>query len=254
MSSPYPPLESLDGKVALVTGATRRIGRATSLGLARHGADLLITARSANDEIQEVAREIESLGRRATIVMADVTKEADVARVKATLMDTYGRIDVLVNNAAIRRQAPFLALTLAEWREITAVILDGAFLMSQAVLPIMLEQDNGAIVNIGGVSGHIGARERAHVCAAKAGLVGLTKAIAVEFADCGITANCVVPGKIGGERSATSGASPDMGAKILLGREGEVAEAAAMIVAMCLPQARFMTGQSVHVSGGLYLP
>ncbi|MDB3936199.1 SDR family oxidoreductase [Granulosicoccus sp.] len=186
MSSPYPPLESLDGKVALVTGATRRIGRATSLGLARHGADLLITARSANDEIQEVARGIESLGRRATIVMADVTKEADVARVKATLMDTYGRIDVLVNNAAIRRQAPFLALTLAEWREITA--------------------------------------------------------------------NCVVPGKIGGERSATSGASPDMGAKILLGREGEVAEAAGMIVAMCLPQARFMTGQNVHVSGGLYLP
>jgi len=254
MSGPYPPLESLEGKVALVTGATRRIGRETALGLARHGADLLITARSANDEIHEVAREVEALGRRATVVMADVTSEADVAHVKTTLIDTHARIDVLVNNAAIRRQAPFLTLTLAEWREITAVILDGAFLMSQAVLPLMLEQGSGTIVNIGGVTGHIGARERAHVCAAKAGLVGLTKAIAVEFADCGITANCVVPGKIGGKRSATSGVSPDMGAKILLGREGEIAEAAGMIVAMCLPQARFMTGQSVHVSGGLYLP
>lgn len=254
MSSSYPPLESLEGKVALVTGASRRIGRETALGLARHGADLLITARSASDEIQAVAREIESLGQRATVVLADVSSEADVARIHATVQDAYGRIDVLVNNAAIRRQSPFLALTLAEWRAITAVILDGAFLMIQAVLHLMVEQGSGTIVNIGGVSGHIGAKERAHVCAAKAGLVGLTKAIAVEFADCGITANCVVPGKIGGKRSSTSGTSPDMGAKILLGREGEIAEAASMIVSMCLPQARFMTGQCVHVSGGLYLP
>jgi len=110
------------------------------------------------------------------------------------------------------------------------------------------------VINVGGVSAHTGAKKRAHVCASKAGLVGLTKAIAVEFADRGITANCVAPGKIGGERSATSGASPDVASNVLLDRQGKIEEAAGMIVSMCLPHARFMTGQTVHVSGGLYMP
>lgn len=248
------PMESLEGKVALVTGASRRIGRASALGLARHGADLVITARSARDEIEAVAEEIRAMGRKATVAMGDVTQETDVARMAGEAKAAFGRIDVLINNAAVRRQAPFLEMTLAEWREINAVILDGAFLMSRAVLPIMLENGGGTVVNIGGMTGHTGAKARAHVCAAKAGIVGLTKAIAVEFADQGITANCVVPGKIGGQRSATSGASPDVGAEIPLGREGEIEEAAGMIVSMCLPHARFMTGQTVHVSGGLYMP
>jgi len=244
----------LEGRVALVTGASRRIGRATALGLARHGADVAITAKAARDEIEAVAGEIRALGRRAHVAMGDVTDETDAARMVAEALDAFGRIDILVNNAAIRRQAPLLEMSLAEWREINAVILDGAFLMSRAVLPAMVAQGYGVVVNIGGVTGHIGAKNRAHVCAAKAGLVGLTKAIAVEFADRGITANCLVPGKIGGERSATSGASPAMAGEILLGREGEIDEAAGMVVALCMPAARFMTGQSVHVSGGLYMP
>lgn len=247
------PMESLEGRVALVTGASRRIGRSTALGLARHGADLVITARSARDEIEAVAEEIRALGRNATVVMGDVTQEAEVARMVAEAEAAHGRIDVLVNNAAIRRQAPLLEMSLAEWREINSVVLDGAFLMCRAVLPVMLKT-GGAIVNIGGVTGHIGAVNRAHVCTAKAGIVGFTKAIAVEFAERGITANCLVPGKIGGERSATSGASPAMGAKILVGREGEIEEAAGMVVSLCLPHARYMTGQTVHVSGGLYMP
>ncbi len=248
------PMESLEGKVALVTGASRRIGRSTALGLARHGADLVITARAARDEIDAVADEIRALGRSATVVMGDVTVEADVARMIAEAKAPHGRIDVLINNAAIRRQKPFLEMSLDEWREINSVILEGAFLMCRGAIPVMLEHGGGTIVSIGGMTAHLGAKERAHVCAAKAGLVGLTKAIAVEFADRGITANCVVPGKIGGQRSATSGASPETGVKILLGREGDIEEAAGMIVTMCLPHARFMTGQTVHVSGGLYLP
>lgn len=248
------PMESLEGKVALVTGASRRIGRSTALGLARHGADLVITARSAVEEIQAVAEEIRAIGQSATVIMGDVTDESDVERIAGEAKTAHGRIDVLINNAAVRKQAPFLEMTLSEWREIHAVILDGAFLMSRAILPMMLEQGGGTILNIGGMTGHTGAKERAHVCAAKAGIVGLTKAIAVEFADRGITANCIVPGKIGGKRSATSGASPNIGASIPLGREGDIEEAAGMIVSMCLPHARFMTGQSVHVSGGLYMP
>lgn len=244
----------LSGKVALVTGASRRIGRATALGLAKHGADLVITAQSATDEIEMVANDIRALGRRVTVAMGDVTQEADVKRMADKAGAAYGGIDILVNNAAIRRQVPFLEMTLAEWRAINAVILDGAFMMTRAVLPLMLERGGGTLVNIGGVSGHTGAKERAHVCAAKAGLVGFTKAIAVEFADQGITANCVVPGKIGGVRSATSGSSPEMSSSILLNRLGEIDEAAGMIVSLCLPHARFMTGQTVHVSGGLYMP
>jgi len=244
----------LAGKVAFITGASRRIGRATALGLAREGADLLLNARSARDEIEAVAEEVRGLGRRAAVVMGDVTDEAEVARMAEEAKAAFGRIDILVNNAAIRRQAPFMEMSLAEWREINAVILDGAFLMCRAVLPVMIAGGGGTIVNIGGVSAHIGAKERAHVAAAKAGIVGLTKALAVEFADRNVTANCVAPGKIGGERSKTAGESPKMPAEILLGREGEIEEAAGMVVALCLPQARFMTGQTVHVSGGLYMP
>lgn len=246
--------QALEGRVALVTGASRRIGRATALGLAAHGADVVVTARSARDEIEAVAEEIRAAGRRAQVVMGDVTREEEVARMAEEARGAFGRVDILVNNAAVRRQAPLLEMSLAEWREINAVILDGAFLMSRAILPAMLENDFGVIVNIGGVTGHIGAANRAHVCAAKAGLVGFTKALAVEFADRGITANTLVPGKIGGERSATSGASPLTAGEIPLGREGEIDEAAGMVVAMCLPPARFMTGQTVHVSGGLYMP
>lgn len=246
--------DCLKGRVALITGASRRIGRATAIGLARHGADLAITARTARDEIESVADEIRALGRKAHVVMGDVSSEADTGRMASSVREEFGRIDILVNNAAIRQAVPFLEMSLDEWREINAIILDGAFLMCRAVLPSMLERNSGTIVNIGGVSGHTGANERAHVCTAKAGLVGLTRALAVEFADRGITANCVVPGKIGGKRSATSGASPMPLSSIVLGREGRIEEAAGMIVAMCLPQASYMTGQTVHVSGGLYMP
>ena len=249
-----PQSTCLDGKVALITGASRRIGRATAIGLASHGADIAITAHTARDEIEAVADEIRSLGRRAVVVMGDVTCESDTNRMVDAALVANGRIDILVNNAAVRRVVPFLEMSLADWREINAVILDGAFLMCRAVVPVMLGIGHGTIINVGGVSGHTGARERAHVCTAKAGLVGLTKALAVEFADRGITANCVVPGKIGGKRSATSGASPMSISQVVLGREGQVEEAAGMIVAMCLPQAGYMTGQTVHVSGGLYMP
>lgn len=247
-------LSRLDGKVALVTGASRRIGRATALGLARAGADLVITAQSAADEIEAVADEIRAHGRKAEVVMGDVTSEKDAERMVGAARDGFGRLDVLVSNAAIRKQADFLEMTLEDWRSINAVVLDGAFLMSRAALPLMIAGGGGTIVLIGGVTAHIGAARRAHVCAAKAGLVGLAKALAAEFSDRNITANCVAPGKIGGPRSATSGKSPISSDRIPLGREGAIEEAAGVIVGMCLPYSRFMTGQTVHVSGGLYMP
>lgn len=246
----------LEGKVAIVTGASRRIGRAIALRLADEGATVVVTARSAMDEIAAVAAEIAATGGTALPLLVDVTDEADVERLAAEVADRFGRIDILVNNAANRAQVPFLEMTARQWRDITSVILDGAFFCARAVIPRMLALDGGTIVNIGGLTGHTGAFHRAHVVTAKAGLVGLTKALAVEFADRGVTCNCVVPGKIGGQRSKTSGHEPPMAgdARPLVGREGTFEEVAAMVLPLCLPTGRYITGQTIHVSGGMYLP
>lgn len=244
----------LDGKVALITGASRRIGRETAIGLAADGASVVITAVSSKGEIDAVADEIRKSGGKALPVLMDVTDEASVKAAVAAAVKEFGRIDIVVNNAAIRNQSPIVETTLAEWRKIMAVILDGAFLVSREVLPIMVKGGGGTIINIGGVTAHMGAPNRAHVAAAKAGLVGLTKSIATEYADKNITCNCVVPGKIGGERAASAGVSPIKDEDILLGREGDIEEAAFIIRMMCQPGARFMTGQTVHVSGGLFMP
>lgn len=247
---------SLDGRVALVTGGVRRIGRAIALALAAEGASVAINARSSREEAEGVVREIEGAGGAAMVALADVTDEAAVQDMAARVEARLGPVAVLVNNAAVRRHAPFEAMSYAEWREIMAVILDGAFLCSRAVLPGMAGAGFGRIVSIGGVTAHLGAHERAHVAAAKAGLVGLTKALAVEYAGRGVTVNCVVPGKIGGQRSATSGESPAMasGAGPLVGREGVPEDVAEMVRLLCRPASGFVTGQSIHVSGGMFMP
>lgn len=247
---------ALAGKVALVTGAVRRIGRATALALAGQGAAVVINARSSAREAEAVVREIEAAGGRALSHLADVTDEEQVRAMADKVLKAFGRIDILVNNAANRKHSPFTEMSFAEWREITGIMLDGAFLCARAVLPAMIAQGGGRIINIGGMSGHTGGYDRAHVATGKAGLVGLTKALAVEFADKGVTVNCVAPGKIGGKRSATSGESVSLpgAAEPLVGRPGAPEDVAAMILTLCLPTGAFITGQTIHINGGLYLP
>jgi 3-oxoacyl-[acyl-carrier protein] reductase len=246
----------LEGKVALITGAVRRIGRATALALADQGAAIVVNTRSSRDEAEAVASEIEGRGGQALVQIADVTDESAVQAMVAVAVGRFGRLDILVNNAADRKQTPLTEISLAEWRHITGIIVDGAFLCARACLPHMVASGGGTIISIGGASAHAGARNRAHVLTAKAALIGLTKAIAVEFADRGITANCVVPGKIGGARSGTSGEAATMsgGAGPIVGRLGTAEEVAAMIAHLCLPAGRYITGQTVHVNGGMYLP
>ena len=246
----------LDGQVALVTGAARRIGRAIAISLADEGAAVVVNARHSLDDARTVAAEIEGMGGQALVHLADVTDEAAVAEMVATAIEHFGRLDVLVNNAADRRQASLTEITFADWRHITGIIVDGAFLCARACLPHMVSGGGGVVVNIGGVSAHTGALNRAHVVTAKAALVGLTKAIAVEYADRGVVANCVVPGKIGGERSKTAGESATMarGAGAIVGRLGAVEEVAALVRQLCLPASRYITGQTIHVSGGMYMP
>ena len=245
----------LAGKVAVVTGASRRIGRAVALGLAQAGADVVVHARQSRTEVESVAGEIRAMGGRALVVLGDVTQEDDVLNVFAAATAEFGGVDILVNNAGIRGQKPFVEMSLEEWRGPISVILDGAFLCSREAIRSMLTRGGGTIVNLGGVSAHVGAKSRAQVATGKAGLVGLTKSLAAEFADRGITVNCVAPGKIGGKRSATAGESPEMASGgPIVGREGEIAEAAFIILTLCMPESRFMTGQTVHVSGGMYMP
>jgi 3-oxoacyl-[acyl-carrier protein] reductase len=242
----------LHGQVALVTGSVRRIGRATALALARDGAAVVVNARSSRAEAEAVAAEIAALGGGALVHLADVTDEAAVARMLDAAAAAFGRLDILVNNAANRGEAPFLDMSLAQWREITGVILDGAFLCSREALRLMAANGYGRIINIGGVSAHLGAARRAHVGAAKAGLIGLTRALAAEFAGAGVTVNCVVPGRIGGERSASSGHG--ISHPTLVGREGTADEVAEIVRTLCGPAGGFITGQTIHVSGGLFMP
>ncbi len=244
---------ALAGKVAVVTGASRNIGRAIALILAGEGAAIVVNAVTNAADAKAVAGEITAAGGRAIHHLADVRDESAVNAMAAAAVEAFGRIDILVNNAAVRRHHPIAELSFAEWREITGIILDGAFLCAKACLPHMRAAGGGAIVNIGGVSAHIGAPDRAHVMAAKAGLVGLTKALAVELAGDGITANCVVPGTIDTVRGGSAGQQANFSHASLVERLGKPEEIAAMVRHLCLPEGGYITGQTIHVSGGRYL-
>jgi 3-oxoacyl-[acyl-carrier protein] reductase len=167
--------------VAVVTGAGRNIGRAIALHLAATGIDVAVLVRSNREEAERVAEEVRALGRGALVGIADVRDDRAVARIAEETRAVLGAPTVLVNNAAVRREAPFLDLSLEEWHEVTSIILDGAFVCAREVLPDMIGARWGRIVNIAGLSGQTGASHRAHVVAAKAGLIGLTKALAVEY-------------------------------------------------------------------------
>jgi 3-oxoacyl-[acyl-carrier protein] reductase len=246
---------SLEGKVALVTGAGRNIGRAIALALAGEGAAVVVNAHAKRDEIDAVARAIEAAGGRALALLADVTDAAAVRGMVGAAIERFGRIDILVNNAALRRESPLEAITLAEWREVTATILDGAFHCAQACVPYLRKSGAGTIVNIGGLTGHTGAKNRVHVVAAKAGLAGLTRALAQELAADNITVNCVSPGLIETARGGSSTENPDhhRTSRNVLGRRGTPEEVAAAVLYLCGPGARYVTGQTLHVNGGAWM-
>jgi 3-oxoacyl-[acyl-carrier protein] reductase len=245
----------LASTAAIVTGSARNIGRAIAHCLAEEGAAVVVNGLSDKAAAQTVADEITAAGGRAVVQMGDVTQEADAQALAEACVRAFGRIDFLVCNPAVRRQTPFLEMTLAEWQRVLAVPLDGAFLCAKAAVPHMIRGGGGAIVTIGGVSAHLGTPGRAHVCAAKAGLIGLTHALAMELAEHNIRVNCVSPGSIDTVRGASAGARPStMGAhRIPLGRMGRAEEIAAIVRQLCLPDGAYVTGQTIHVNGGVFL-
>lgn len=245
----------LAGRTALVTGAGRNIGRAIALELAAAGARVVLNTRRDRTEVDAVKAEIEAGGGKAIVAIADVTDPAAVAAMTGEAEAAFGALDILVNNAAIRREAPIDAIDLAQWREIMAVILDGAFICVKACLPLLRASRAGTIVNIGGLTGHTGAAGRPHVVAAKAGLAGLTRALAHDLAPDGITVNCVVPGLIDTVRKPSSSVSPAHARtqRSLIGAKGASRDIATAVHYLAGPGARYVTGQSIHVNGGAYL-
>ena len=244
----------LAGKVAIVTGAGRNIGRAIALALADSGAAIVVNARSNRADAEAVAREVEALGAKALVHIGDVADASAVQTMADATARHFGRIDILVNNAALRREKPFADMSYAEWREILDVTLDGAFHCTKACLPALRKSGAGTIVNIGGLSAHTGAKDRAHVVTAKAGIIGFTRALAHDLASDGITVNCVVPGLIGTPRSKDKPEpAHHLVHRTITGERGRPEHIAAAVRFLCSPGARYITGQVIHANGGAYL-
>jgi 3-oxoacyl-[acyl-carrier protein] reductase len=243
----------LDGKVALVTGSGRNIGRATVLRLASEGAHVVVNSRSNQAEADAVAQEAQALGVKALSILADVSNRDQVERMVSKALSEFGKIDILINNAAIRPHKPFTELTLKDWEEVRGVVLDGAFYCTRAVIEGMVANRYGRILFFTGEGAFTGGPARAHVSAAKMGLIGLARSLAAEFAGRNIRVNVVSPGSID-----TSRANPEWyqgrvpnASGIPIGRQGTPDEIAATCLFLVGDDGGFITGQTIHVNGGV---
>ena len=243
----------LDGKVALVTGGSRGIGRAIALRLAAEGADLAICARNAG-AAGEVAAAIEALGRRCLVRQADVADAEQAAELVAATIAELGRLDVLVNNAGVTRDNLLMRMKEEDWDEVLAINLKGAFNCVRAAVRPMLKARGGRIVNITSVVGLLGNAGQANYAASKAGLIGLTKSLARELASRGITANAVAPGLVpetGMTAGLTQQQQQQMIATVPLGRAGTPEDVAHAVAFLASDQAAYITGQVLSVDGGM---
>ena len=244
---------TLDGRVALVTGASRGIGRAIALGLAAKGAEVVAAARG--DHAAAVADEIRAAGGRAEAVAIDVTDSASVETAVAGVLARTGRVDILVNNAGVTRDQLMLRMKRDDWDEVIATNLTPAFVLVQAALKPMLKQRSGRIINISSVVGQTGNAGQANYAASKAGLIGFSKALAREVASRGVTVNVVAPGMIDTDmtKAITDKAQVDWAAQIPLGRLGTTADVAAAVCFLASDEASYITGQVLAVNGGMYM-
>ncbi|KQT53142.1 short-chain dehydrogenase [Aureimonas sp. Leaf454] len=239
----------LEGRVALVTGASRNIGRAIAVDLGRGGARVLVHAHRDGDAAEETARLVREAGGEAAVALGDLADPAVPARIVEAAISAFGGLDILVANAAIRPEGTIESLAYEDWRAVMALCLDSVFLLAKAALPALKASDQAAIVSIGGLTGHSGASGRVHVISAKAALAGLTKALAHDLGPDGITVNTVAPGLIETQRS---GAEPAHHASRtnVLGRRGSPEEVASAVRMLAGPSMRYVTGQTLHVNGG----
>jgi 3-oxoacyl-[acyl-carrier protein] reductase len=242
-------------KVALVTGSALNIGRAIALALAGDGFRIMTTARRSEADARETARLVREAGSDADTHMADISDHAQAKALVEATVRRFGRLDVLVNNASVRRQTKLADMTPEEWREIMGTTIDGAFYCAHSAAPHIIAAGGGTIINLGGISSHVGAVGRVHAITAKAGMVGLTRALSKELAPHNITVNTVVPGSIETVRGFAAGGNSGRASlpESPLGRRGRPEEIAAMVRFLCSDEARYITGLSIHVNGGAYL-
>lgn len=238
------------GKVALVTGAARNIGRAIALSLASGGAKVAVNTRSNIDQARGVVNEIKALGSDGEAYAADMAEPAQVQAMVDAVVKRFGRLDILVLNAAIREHVHFDQISYEDWRRILATNLDSVFVATKACLPALKKAGDGRIVTFAGVTALLGLKDRAHVAASKHGIVGLTKALAQDLAEFGIRVNCVSPGQIDTSR-APGRELRSRASDIPLGRQGTPHEIAGMVRSLCGPAGAYVTGQTIHINGGL---
>jgi 3-oxoacyl-[acyl-carrier protein] reductase len=243
----------LDGKVALVTGSGRNIGRATILKLAKEGAHVIVNARQNQAEADAVVAEARAFGVKAMPILADIGNKAEVEAMAAKALGEFGRVDILINNAAIRPHKPFLEVSDADWERVRGVVLDGAFYLTRALIGEMVKNRFGRVLFFCG-DGSISARSsgRAHLSAAKMALIGMARGLATEFAPHNIRVNVVSPGSIDTRRDNPEwyGNRPPDASGIPLGRQGHVDEIAATCMFLVTEDGGFITGQTIHVNGG----
>ncbi len=246
-------LQRLKDQVAIVTGASRGIGKATAFALAQEGAKVVVNYASSSDAADAVVAEIVNAGGSAIALKADVSQPEEVDNLIKETVNQLGRIDMLVNNAGITRDTLMLRMKLEDWQSVINLNLTGVFLCCKAVSKIMLKQRSGRIINISSVAGQMGNPGQANYSAAKAGVIGLTKTLAKEFAPRGVTVNAVAPGFI--ETDMTSGLQAEEILKMIpLSRYGKPEEIAGMIRFLCADvSANYITGQVFNVDGGMVM-
>ena len=243
------------GKVAIVTGSGRGIGKAIAMKLAENGATLVINDLGDSAPAEQTVAEIKNLNRQAMAIMADVSSSVDVTKMMETAIATYGKVDILVNNAGITRDQLTMKMTDEEWDKVLAVDLKSVFLCTRAVLRPMLKQRSGRIISMSSVAGIIGNAGQANYAAAKAGIIGFTRTIAKEVASRGITVNAIAPGFIDTPMTETLPAERKQAllANIPLGYLGTPRDIAETVAFLASEEARYITGQVITVDGGISL-
>ena len=245
--------KELSGQVAIVTGGAKNIGRATCLDLADAGAAVCVNALTSVKEAEAVAKEIRDSQGQAMTFIGDISEPDVVNDMVDAVIAQLGKINILINNASVRKVCKLEDMDIKAFREIMKADVEAPFLCARATLPKMIKAGGGTIINIGGLSGHTGVRERLHVSTAKSALTGMSAALAHEGGPYGVTSNCLVPGRIltdtGGEHPKPPGLRSG---NTLTDVEGHPNHIAAMVRALCGPAGRYTTGQTIHVNGGAY--
>ncbi len=245
----------LDGKVALVTGASRGIGRAVAIRLAKSGAKIAVNYAGNQAAAEEVKQIIEQNGGEAILVQADISNAESVDAMVAAVMEAFGRIDILVNNAGITRDTLLMRMKEADWNAVIQTNLTGVFYVTKAVSKIMMKQRSGKIVNMSSVVGLMGNAGQANYAAAKAGVIGFTKSMAKELAARNITVNAIAPGFIATDMTAvlSDKVKEDLATKIPMGRLGEADDIANAVLFLVSDSASYITGQTLNVDGGMVM-